>query len=49
MSAKFSKNGNYILAGGAGKNEMRVFDYSTASKICTFSGLEKPVNTIETS
>jgi len=46
-SARFSRQGDLILAGGAGKNEVRVFDYTTGDKVCTIGNLQKPVLTLE--
>jgi WD40 repeat protein len=46
-SARFSNKKDCILAGGAGKNEVKVFDYTTGDRICTVGGLSNPVLTLE--
>ena len=32
-----------LLAGGAGRNEVRVFDYATGNIICVISDMERSV------
>jgi len=32
-----------ILAGGAGKNEVRIFDYSTGNIVCIVSDMERSI------
>jgi len=42
-SALFSRKQDLILAGGAGRNEVRVFDYSTGNIIAIISDMERSV------
>ena len=39
----FSKKQDIVFAGGAGKNEMRLFDYETGNLICIISDMERCV------
>lgn len=39
----FSKKQDLIFAGGAGKNEFRIFDYESGSIVCIVSDMEKSI------
>ena len=39
----FSRKQDLIFAGGAGMNEMRVFDYETGNIVCIVSDMEKSI------
>jgi len=39
----FNKNEDLLFAGGAGKNEMRVFDWNTGSIVALIGNLNKSV------
>ena len=39
----FNKKQDLVLAGGAGKNEVRVFDYETGNIICIVSDMERSI------
>lgn len=36
-----------IIAGGAGRNEVRVFDYETGEIVCIVNQLERSVTTMD--
>ena len=42
-TAHFSKKEDLVVAGGAGKNEMRVFDWKTGNIVCLVNSLPKSV------
>lgn len=42
-SAMFNKKQDLIFAGGAGRNEVRVFDYETGNIVCIISDMERSV------
>lgn len=42
-SAQFNEETNVVMAGGAGSNEVRLFDYTTGNVICSISDLPKAV------
>ncbi len=46
-SALFSKDQNMILAGGAGRNEVRVWDYESGNLMCNISDLEQSILTVD--
>jgi WD40 repeat protein len=39
----FNRKQDLVLAGGAGKNEVRVFDYSTGNIVCIVSDMERSI------
>lgn len=39
----FNKRQDMILSGGAGKNQVRVFDYESGNLICIISDMERSV------
>ena len=47
-ASRFNKKQDLIIAGGAGENEVRVFDYESGSIVAMISGLERAVLTIDT-
>ena len=42
-TTKFNKEQDLLFAGGAGKNEMRVFDFASGSLDANISNLPKPI------
>ena len=42
-AAMFSRKQDVILAGGAGANQVRIFDYETGNIVCMISDLERSV------
>ena len=48
-SAQFNKKQDLILAGGAGGNQVRVFDFATGNIVCKISDLPKSVLCMDTS
>jgi len=48
-SACFNKKQDLILAGGAGGNEVRIFDYESGNIVGKISNLERSVLTIDAS
>ena len=46
-AAKFSRKGDLIITGGAGKNEVRMFDYKTGKLLTNISGMERSVFSID--
>lgn len=42
-TTKFNKEQDLLFAGGAGKNEFRVFDFATGSLVANISHLPKPI------
>lgn len=39
----FSRKQDLIFAGGAGKNEFRIFDYETGNIVCIISDMERSI------
>ena len=48
-AACFNKKQDLVLAGGAGANEVRVFDFESGSIVGKISNLERSVLTIDAS
>lgn len=48
-AATFNKKQDLILAGGAGGNEVRIFDFNTGNIVGKISSLERSVLTIDAS
>ena len=48
-AACFNKKQDLIIAGGAGSNEVRIFDYNNGNLVGKISNLERSVLTIDTS
>jgi COMPASS component SWD3 len=47
-SARFSPDGKHIIAGGAGRNEVKIFEHSPCLKaIATIENMEKPVTSVD--
>lgn len=42
-TTKFNKTQDLLFAGGAGKNEMRVYDWNTGSIVANISNLPQPI------
>ena len=42
-SAMFNDDTNVVMAGGAGANQVRLFDYDTGNVVCIISDLPKAV------
>lgn len=42
-SAMFNRKQDLIFAGGAGRNEVRVFDYESGNIVCIISEMERSV------
>lgn len=43
----FNRKQDLILAGGAGKNELRIFDYESGSIIAMISEMERAILTLD--
>lgn len=41
--ATFNKKQDLVIAGGAGKNEVRLFDYATGNIVCAISDMDKSI------
>lgn len=46
-SAIFSTYQDMVIAGGAGRNEVRVFDYESGEIVCIINQLGRSVTTID--
>ena len=44
----FSRKQDLIYAGGAGKNELRVFDYESGNIVCIISEMERSILCMDT-
>ena len=44
----FSRKQDMIFAGGAGKNELRAFDYDTGNIVCIISEMERSILCMDT-
>ena len=42
-ASMFSRKQDLIFAGGAGKNEFRIFDYNSGNLVCIISDMERSI------